>query len=218
MKKDVLININNYADVLLRTQMISLPFAQRILDLGAGSCVLKDVYPFLDSVITFTDLEDSESGTFQLSMKKYIDTDPNARCSNFKFVETSCTDLSMFEDNSFELVVFSHVIEHLTEEEIDSTLKEIKRVLVPKGNLVVVTPNKTARIIVGTYMAHADHIEEFTGEELVEMLEKYGFVATNNNRSILKVTEDNGKQVLEMNVHNDINTGYFTFLYCENTK
>jgi SAM-dependent methyltransferase len=48
-----------------------------------------------------------------------------------------------FADNSFEFVVFSEVVEHLQSDRVISALKEINRVLVPGGVLVISTPNKT---------------------------------------------------------------------------
>jgi methionine biosynthesis protein MetW len=47
-----------------------------------------------------------------------------------------------FRDGSFDLVVFSEVIEHLVD--TDGVLDEILRVLVPGGTLVISTPNLAA--------------------------------------------------------------------------
>lgn len=45
-----------------------------------------------------------------------------------------------FGDNSFELVIFSEILEHLRIDPL-STLREILRVLTPGGTLILSTPN-----------------------------------------------------------------------------
>jgi len=50
-------------------------------------------------------------------------------------------DLSMFTDDSIELIYASHIIEHFDRKEVVHILKEWRRVLTPKGILRLATPN-----------------------------------------------------------------------------
>jgi len=45
-----------------------------------------------------------------------------------------------FDDNSFDTVFCTEVIEHLNNEDIEKGINEIYRVLKPKGNLILTTP------------------------------------------------------------------------------
>jgi ubiquinone/menaquinone biosynthesis C-methylase UbiE len=47
-----------------------------------------------------------------------------------------------FEENSFDLVTATEILEHLSEEELKKSLNEISRVLVPGGYLVLTVPYK----------------------------------------------------------------------------
>lgn len=50
-----------------------------------------------------------------------------------------------FEDNSFDAVVFFEVIEHVPEEEVETLIKEIGKVLKPGGVVLGSTPNYPAK-------------------------------------------------------------------------
>ncbi|MCK5096929.1 MAG: class I SAM-dependent methyltransferase, partial [Desulfobacteraceae bacterium] len=47
-----------------------------------------------------------------------------------------------FEDNSFDIISARHLIEHIPDP--DDLLKEISRILKPKGRLIIITPNTLA--------------------------------------------------------------------------
>ena len=92
-----------------------------------------------------------------------------------------------FEDDSFDVVLFCELIEHLTTDPV-AALREIKRVLKPDGVLVLTTPNATRlenveRIVRGEnvydpYSAHGAlgrHNREYTKQELRELVTYLGF-------------------------------------------
>ena len=56
-----------------------------------------------------------------------------------EFLSQSAQDLGAFKDNSFQIVIAKHVVEHLPEPE--QCIAEISRVLVPGGLLLLATPN-----------------------------------------------------------------------------
>ena len=92
-----------------------------------------------------------------------------------------------FESDSFDVVLFCEVIEHLLMDPVVA-LREIKRVLRPGGSLVVSTPNvarleNMARLAAGAnlydpysgYGPYGRHNREYTRHELVKLLEFVGF-------------------------------------------
>ena len=94
-----------------------------------------------------------------------------------------------YDDGSFDLVIWSEVIEHLTLNPVH-TLSEIHRVLKPGGSVIVSTPNATradniANLLyglniydpyhLGSPFAGSRHSREYTFEELRELVAGCGF-------------------------------------------
>ncbi len=84
-----------------------------------------------------------------------------------------CTDLSRFGDGSFDVVFAGHLLEHLTREQVDATLGEVRRVLRPGGRLLVLQPN--FRRCVREYFDDYTHVTVFTDHSLRHWLEARGF-------------------------------------------
>ncbi len=83
-----------------------------------------------------------------------------------------------YPDESFDLVLMSHAIEHVHDPL--GTLREIRRVLRVDGTLVVTTPNAASwghRIFASSYVAldPPRHLHLFNGENLVTISERAGF-------------------------------------------
>ncbi|MGH2922130.1 MAG: methyltransferase domain-containing protein, partial [Gaiellaceae bacterium] len=92
-----------------------------------------------------------------------------------------------FEDDSFDVVLFCEIIEHLTSDPL-AALREIKRVLKSDGVLVLTTPNvnrleNVVRMIQGAniydpysgYGAYGRHNREYNKHELYQLLTYLGF-------------------------------------------
>ena len=98
-----------------------------------------------------------------------------------------------FSDDSFDVVVFNEVFEHLRINPI-FTFREIHRVLKPRGTLLLSTPNlislkgwwhlavmgQSANEIYDAYekletLGHAGHVRLYTPLEITRFLEKMGF-------------------------------------------
>jgi SAM-dependent methyltransferase len=83
-----------------------------------------------------------------------------------------------FEDGSFELVWASEVIEHVTD--TARWLSEVRRVLVPRGRLLVTTPSHgRLRVALSGVERFSeplgDHLHLYTKRSLRTLLEEFGF-------------------------------------------
>lgn len=100
------------------------------------------------------------------------------------------TDLFPYADESFDIVVFSELIEHLGVNPV-RTLSEIHRVLRPDGSMILTTPNSISLERLETYLRGgsqmvdrysplfgpgARHNREYHAQELRALLEGNGFV------------------------------------------
>lgn len=104
-----------------------------------------------------------------------------------------------FEDNTFHLILFNELFEHLRINPI-FTLSEVYRVLEPNGTLLLSTPNLKSIVGLTNYIlkgkayscsakpyneykkletiGHMGHVREYTTTEVVTFLQKIGFVVT----------------------------------------
>jgi ubiquinone/menaquinone biosynthesis C-methylase UbiE len=85
-----------------------------------------------------------------------------------------------FDDNAFELVWSSEVIEHVAD--TARWLSEVRRVLAPRGRLLLTTPNHGRLAIalrgVDRYSDPlGDHLHLYTRRSLTELLHEFGFSA-----------------------------------------
>ena len=83
-----------------------------------------------------------------------------------------------FEDNSFELVWASEVIEHVAD--TAQWLSEVRRVLAPAGQLLVTTPSHGRLRVAISGMDRfseplGDHLHLYTKASLQTLLEEFGF-------------------------------------------
>jgi ubiquinone/menaquinone biosynthesis C-methylase UbiE len=81
-------------------------------------------------------------------------------------------------DNSFEVVWASEVIEHVADTAL--WLSEVRRVLVPRGRLLLTTPSHgRLRLLLGGIERYSpplgDHLHLYTASSLRELLGEFGF-------------------------------------------
>lgn len=87
------------------------------------------------------------------------------------FAVASCTNLP-FSDRSFDTIVASEVIEHVNYNDGKSFLKEARRVLTPKGRIIISTPNLSNIYMkyLQVFYKNPEHLKEYTKKEFVELL------------------------------------------------
>lgn len=134
-----------------------IPPGSRVLDLGAGYCY------FINNI---------EAGA-----RHALDRDPGIAEYAAPGVVPhvgECTELSMFQDASLDVVFASNLFEHLTRDEFEATVVEVHRVVRPGGRLIIVQPNY--RYCAREYFDDYTHRTVFTDWSLSHWLEARGFV------------------------------------------
>lgn len=93
-----------------------------------------------------------------------------------KYLFESMTNLESIPDRSVNLVFSGESFEHITREEGERVMAEVRRMLKPGGSFCFDTPNRAlTRIQMGDKFIHDDHKYEYTNAELTEMLTRHGF-------------------------------------------
>jgi len=109
--------------------------------------------------------------------EKYaIDIDPEClkkAKANVHTLQQSCTDLSNFPDDFFDLVFASNIFEHLkSKEELEAVLRQVRRVLKPGGRILILVPN--IRYCYKEYWDFFDHNLPLSHKSICEALAKNG--------------------------------------------
>jgi SAM-dependent methyltransferase len=145
-----------WPEVVRYIQRRYIPAGARVLDVGAGYC------DFINHV--------------QASERHAVDL--FERVGEFAAPGVvahigSCTDLSGFADDQFDVAFASNLLEHLSRDDVFATLRAIKRVLRPQGRLILLQPNFT--YCAATYFDDFTHLQIFTHNGLRDLLEMAGF-------------------------------------------
>jgi 2-polyprenyl-3-methyl-5-hydroxy-6-metoxy-1,4-benzoquinol methylase len=90
---------------------------------------------------------------------------------SFKAIDEKDINLSVFEKNSFDIVVSFQVIEHVKDDCL--YLSSIKRVLKNRGEVYITTPNRTARVLDIQHPWNHHHLREYSSKELESLFVKY---------------------------------------------
>jgi len=130
-----------------------------ILDLGAGHC------NFINNI----------EGNNKYAVDLFNDLKKYASC-DVKCYISKCFKLNFIKSHSIDVVFSSNLFEHLEDDEIDKTLKDILRILKDNGKLILMQPN--FRYCYKNYFDDYTHIKVFTDESLQRLLKLYGFNIT----------------------------------------
>jgi ubiquinone/menaquinone biosynthesis C-methylase UbiE len=84
----------------------------------------------------------------------------------------SATELSLYGDGQMDAVLASNLFEHLTEDQLNACLQEVRRVLTPGGRLCVIQPN--FRYCFRSYFDDYTHRRILTDVSLADQLAVHG--------------------------------------------
>ena len=159
-----------------------LPRAARILDLGGTHQGMPDgafvhlgyPYPFERLVVVDLPVDERDS-IYQGGSSG----DPViSELGPVEFAFHSMVDLSRYEDGAFDLVYSGQSIEHVSEAEGDTVVREVHRVLAPGGWFCLDTPNGPVWRLRSDELMNHDHQIEYGATQLVAKLERGGFTVT----------------------------------------
>ncbi len=156
-----------------------IPDDSRVLDLGAGYC------DFINSV---SNARERYAVDIFEKLDQYAAEGVTANVAD-------CTDLSFFADNALDVVFASNLFEHLTHDELLLCIDEIRRVLRPKGRLILMQPN--FKYCYKTYFDDYTHLQIFTHMGLYDLLEMAGMRVTACHPKFMPV---NMKSTLKLNL------------------
>jgi ubiquinone/menaquinone biosynthesis C-methylase UbiE len=150
----------------------SLNKDDQILDLGCGvgTSLLS-----ISKKVKFVTGVDHDSASIEVATKKAKDL----KINNISFQELDVNKGLPFKDRFFDGIICSDILEHLKKRSY--ILKEITRVLKPRGKLYLVVDNpdttwKKLQKEVGLfYYADPDHKYEYPKEEILKLLEKLNY-------------------------------------------
>lgn len=96
-----------------------------------------------------------------------------------------------FRDEMFDCVLFTEVLEHLSNSKVEHALSEIRRVLKKRGVLILSTPNLVSLenrilLLLGKEVISSCHKRVYTLEEVKELLQYQGFKITKYMYSIVR--------------------------------
>ena len=134
----------------------------------------------------------------------------------------SMVDLSPYPDASFDLVFSGQTIEHVTADEAEKMLTEIRRVLVPGGWFCLDTPNRrvTALQLGADVLSNPDHKLEYTHEHLSALLREAGFAVVHSyglnlaDESLERAHFDVAEVAAKHGVHAEISDCYVLAYMC----
>lgn len=133
---------------------------KRVLDYGCGSgygsARIAETAASVDAVDIAEDAITYAREQFPRENLRFSSIDPSAPLP--------------FEDNSFDTVLSFQVFEHVTD--VDHYLGEIARVLAPDGTLILVTPDRSTRLLPLQRPWNRWHVKEYNANSLATTMRR----------------------------------------------
>ncbi len=126
-----------FYELIFRQLNISDNEKMKILDFGAGFCITADHYAKYHEVIALEPNEEMRS--------LRVENNP------YTLVDKGIEYLSSVDDNTFDMVICHNVLEYSTDKE--AILKQLVRVIKPKGELSIVKHNLYGRVMASAVLS-----------------------------------------------------------------
>ena len=137
-----------------------VPEGSTVLDLGSGYC---DFINNIKARSKFAVDADRGSGEF---------------CNeDVRFINQNVTDIE-FEENKFDIIFASNLLEHLTDKELDILLPKITKILKKTGKLILIQPNY--------YYTYREYWDDYTHKKAFSHHSLTDFISSKNLK-ILRV-------------------------------
>lgn len=131
---------------------------KRVLDFGCGSGFGSHM---MSKTAKSVEAVDVAAEAIEYASRRYS-------ASNVRFGKISPTGPIPFADRSFDVVTSFQVLEHVADQE--RYLREAFRVLMPGGKLLLITPNRTYRLLPGQRPWNRWHLMEFSEAQLKNLV------------------------------------------------
>jgi len=118
-----------------------------------------------------------------------MDLDKNVESASAEGVTAvvgDCTDLSEFDDDTFDVVFASNLLEHLERPAASALLAEAHRVVRPRGRVILVQPN--FRLNPGGYFDDFTHVAIYTDRSIRDYLVSEGWTVEHLEPRFLPLT------------------------------
>jgi SAM-dependent methyltransferase len=137
-----------------------------ILELGCGSGDLTCVLAELAQKVVGIDMS---SASLLIARRRADALLPPAAAARVQFAQMNAVQPE-FPDQTFDYAVSTSMIEHLHPEDVDTHLREVWRVLKPRGRYLVWCPNR-----LGHHKDRPDHLSMMSYWDLTERMRQAGF-------------------------------------------
>lgn len=95
---------------------------------------------------------------------------------NVKFFVGKCTNLKFLKNKTVDVVFASNLFEHLSHDELEMTIKELRRVIQDDGKLVLLQPN--------FYYAYKEYFHDYTHKTIFTHIGLSDFLSTHGFKPI----------------------------------
>jgi len=193
----------NHADHLAGYNFI-LPFCigKKVLDVG---CFLGHGETILARHAKEIVAIDSDDKALEVAAKRGISGNVE-----FEKVDARCLP---FSNETFDVAVAFHLIEHIPPEEVNGFLCQVKRVLKHGGLLFIITPNRKFRLLPFQRPFNPEHYQEFTAKTFLKTLRTvFDEVEIKGVRGSIWIEQIERKRVRQSPYQVYIRTPIFRFL------
>jgi len=138
---------------------------QKILDIGCNDGTITQVMKEMGNEVIGVDFEE----VVEIAKRNHHD---------IQFISFDASNIFPIDDNSFDVVIATELIEHLIDDEL--FLNECYRILRPGGRLMLTTPNFTfirnrIWLLFGRYVDEYTHIHKYTFRNVRKIIKASGF-------------------------------------------